>query len=449
MLAQVLGLPFVGPALDIELDRRTVRATLQTDGATEVVEVALPAVVAAAERSCKPAKADPGRWPPASMVRTWSAADAGDVRGEDSPTEVTGLRQVPRTRRRLRYSAAATHDAARAMASLDRGPRRTPPAIVPANGKTNAGTVVVVADGTDEAGRRALLGEMAALAAGPVVYVGPQSDDLVRWGADDHLEPTAMEPRPVAAALADRLRADGLPWAVVGGSTSWERETLSRLAVHLDAGLMSDLTGLAVRSGRLVGYKPAGTDTLAEIVCSGPTQIATVRTGTLPLRLPREPRPISHHQLDVGPDPAITRRERVLDDSYDALDRADVVIGVGQGVRPDEYDLLAGLRELLGAELAATRKVTDQGWLPHSRQVGITARSIAPRLYISIGASGNLNHLAGVQRAELIVAINSDPAAPVFDASDIGIVGDWRSVVPALVAETKRTGRRARLGRTT
>lgn len=437
MVATVLGLPFAGPALDIEVHGRTVRATLQTDGAIEVVEVALPAVVAVAERSCKPAKADPGRWPPASTVRRWSAADAGGVRGEDSPTDVAGLRRVPRTRRRLRYVAADTADAAAAMSFLDRQYRRTPQETVPTNRNPGAGTVVVVADGTDAAGRRALLGEMAALGAGPVVYVGPPADDLARWGADQHVEPSSMEPRPVADALADRLRGTGLPWAVVGGSTSWEREVLSRLAVRLDAGLMSDLTGLEVRSGRLIGHKPAGADMLAEIVCSGPTQIATVRTGTLPLRLPRAPRPIPRHGLDVACDPAITRYKRVIDDSYDALDRADVVIGVGHGVRPDEYGLLADLRDMLGAELAATRKVTDRGWLPHSRQVGITARGIAPRLYISIGASGNLNHMAGVQRAAEIVAINSDPDAPVFDSSDIGIVGDWRAVVPALVAELR------------
>lgn len=436
MVAQLLDLPYIGPALDIEVRGGTVRATLQTDGATEVVEVALPAVVAAAERSCKPAKADPELWAPASMVRTWSATDAGGVRGTDSPTEVTGLRHVPRTRRRLRYDAAATADAASAMTTLDRGPTRTPPETVPPH--RNSGTrTVVVADGTDEAGRRALLGEMAALCMGPVVYFGPSADEPARWGADEHVEPSAMEPRPVADALARLLRGTGLPWAVVGGSTSWEREVLARLAVHLGAGLMADLTRLTLRSGRLTGHKPAGAAMIAEIACTGPTQIATVRTGTLPLRLPRAPRPIPRHTLDVGCDPAITRHQRVIDDSYDALDRADVVIGVGQGVRPDEYHLLTGLREMLGAELAATRKVTDHGWLPHSRQVGITARSIAPWLYISIGASGHLNHLAGVQQADLIVAINSDPAAPVFDFSDIGIVGDWRTVVPALVAELR------------
>jgi electron transfer flavoprotein alpha subunit len=90
---------------------------------------------------------------------------------------------------------------------------------------------------------------------------------------------------------------------------------------------------------------------------------------------------------------------------------------------------------LLGAELGATRKVTDEGWLPRARQVGITGRSIAPRLFVSIGASGKFNHTVGVRAARTVLAINSDPSAPIFQAADVGIVGDWRDVLPRLVVE--------------
>ena len=92
----------------------------------------------------------------------------------------------------------------------------------------------------------------------------------------------------------------------------------------------------------------------------------------------------------------------------------------------------------LGAELAATRKVTDQGWLPRARQIGITGRTIAPRLFVSIGASGKFNHMVGVRTAGTILAINSDPDALVFDAADVGIVGDYREVVPRLTAALSR-----------
>jgi electron transfer flavoprotein alpha subunit len=103
-------------------------------------------------------------------------------------------------------------------------------------------------------------------------------------------------------------------------------------------------------------------------------------------------------------------------------------------VHPDEYRALEPLRRLLGAELGATRKVTDAGWLPRSRQIGITGRAIAPRLFVSIGASGKFNHMVGVRAAGTVLAINSDPDALVFDAADAGILGDWREVVPLLVA---------------
>jgi electron transfer flavoprotein alpha subunit len=96
------------------------------------------------------------------------------------------------------------------------------------------------------------------------------------------------------------------------------------------------------------------------------------------------------------------------------------------------------LLDALDAELAATRKVTDKGWQPRSRQVGITGRSISPRLYVLIGASGKFNHMVGVRGAGEIVAINHDPSSPVFQGADIGIVADWHEAVPALVAALRQ-----------
>ena len=111
------------------------------------------------------------------------------------------------------------------------------------------------------------------------------------------------------------------------------------------------------------------------------------------------------------------------------------------GVPPEDHGLLVPLRELLGAEFAATRKVTDQGWLPRARQVGITGRSIAPRLYLAVGISGKFTHAVGLRRVGTVVAINSDPEALIFESADIGIVGDWREVVPLLVGELTRATR--------
>ncbi len=129
-------------------------------------------------------------------------------------------------------------------------------------------------------------------------------------------------------------------------------------------------------------------------------------------------------------------RIRVLgerrNDDVETLARAEVVIGVGTGVTPDEYEQLSPLAAVLGAELAATRKVTDRGWAPRARQVGITGRSIAPRLYVALGLSGKFNHMVGVRSAGTILAVNADREAPVFTHCDVGIVGDWHQVVPLL-----------------
>ena len=109
------------------------------------------------------------------------------------------------------------------------------------------------------------------------------------------------------------------------------------------------------------------------------------------------------------------------------------------GVPGDELAALDGLTGALGAELAATRKVTDQGWLPRARQVGITGRSIGPRLYIALGLSGKFNHSVGIRRSGTVLAVNNDPEAMIFGLADIGIVGDWREVAPLLADEFKRT----------
>jgi electron transfer flavoprotein alpha subunit len=191
-----------------------------------------------------------------------------------------------------------------------------------------------------------------------------------------------------------------------------------------------------VVDGVLVAAKPAFAGALvADITCTSPLQLVTVRPGVLPL-LPRNlggPEPKRSIRPLEGRGRVVVRA-RQRDDDVEVLARAEVVIGVGTGVAPAEYEQLSPLATLLGAELAATRKVTDKGWAPRSRQVGITGRSIAPRLYVALGLSGKFNHMVGVRAAGTVLAVNDDPDALVFGFADVGIVGDWHEVVPALAA---------------
>ena len=159
--------------------------------------------------------------------------------------------------------------------------------------------------------------------------------------------------------------------------------------------------------------------------------MATVRAGMLPRLAPRAAT-AAVSQRRVEPRQRVRLLARTRDDDLDVLAEAHAIVGVGVGVDPVDYPLLDPLMAALGAELGATRKVTDKGWLPRARQIGITGRSVAPRVFVSIGASGKFNHVVGVRAARTVLCINSAPGALVFAASDIGIVGDYREVVPLL-----------------
>jgi electron transfer flavoprotein alpha subunit len=270
-------------------------------------------------------------------------------------------------------------------------------------------------------------------------------DPLAGCGADFVVLLTGSRvAEDVADAVVAHLR-EAAPWAVLAPSTAFGREVAGRAAAATGCGLVGDAVALSVRDGVLVAAKPAFAGALvADITCRSTPQMVTVRPGVLPAPAPRrQDAPTMEH-------PVGTRgRVRVLgqrrDDDVETLARAEVVIGVGAGVGPEEYEQLSPLAALLRAELAATRKVTDRGWAPRARQVGLTGRSIAPRLYVALGLSGKFNHMVGVRAAGTILAVNTDPDAPVFTHCDLGIVGDWHEVVP-LLHEALRHGARERDG---
>ncbi len=288
---------------------------------------------------------------------------------------------------------------------------------------------------------RELLGTAARLAAGiggHAVAIRATDDDdarLARWGADVVVAVSGATVEEDVAAAVAAWSDERAPWAILVPSTAWGREVAGRVAAALGAGLTGDAVDLEVCDGRLLAWKPAfGGQLVAAIRADSPTQMATVRVGVLPTLVARaETEPVLESRTVVGTS-RVCVLARVREDDLDVLAEAPVVVGVGRGVDPGDYPALDPLLAVLGAELGATRKVTDNGWLPRARQIGITGRSVAPRLFVSIGASGKFNHMVGVRSAGTVLAINPDPDAPVFGVADVGIVGDWREVVPALVA---------------
>ena len=308
-----------------------------------------------------------------------------------------------------------------------------------------APVAVVVEPGRPEVARElvaaaARLGAEVGAAVHALAPAGFASvDELGGAGADLVVElagsPLAED---VAAAVAAYVVARR-PWAVLAPSTAFGREVAGRAAAATGSGLVGDAVELSCRDGVLVAAKPAFAGALvADVTCRSGTQMATIRPGVLPAA-PARRRPVPTETAEAA---APRGRVRLVaerrNDDVETLARAEAVIGVGTGVAPDEYEQLSPLAAVLGAELAATRKVTDKGWAPRARQVGITGRSIAPRLYVAVGLSGKFNHMVGVRAAGTILAINEDRGAPVFEHCDVGIVGDWHQAVPLLQEALRR-----------
>jgi len=123
------------------------------------------------------------------------------------------------------------------------------------------------------------------------------------------------------------------------------------------------------------------------------------------------------------------------------LSRTSRLVAVGVGVEPDGYPVIDELRAALGdAALGATRRVTDQGWAPRGRQIGVTGHAVAPRLLVAVGSSGRFNHTVGIRNAGVLMAVNSNPGAEIFDQVDVGLVGEWQAVVPELTSELNKRG---------
>jgi electron transfer flavoprotein alpha subunit len=453
-LAELLDLPFLTGVRYLAIEATQVAARCEHDDGWMQAEVKLPALLSCAERLCEPTKVDPpGRAAvPADRIRRLSATDlgAGPWGVDASPTSVGPVKVMEVARaRHVRADAPLAEqvrDAVRLLVErdalhADNGERPSGRRAV-SSGIGLALPVAVLVEPDRAHMTRELLGAAAALASeidGDVVAFtldAPNTRELGSWGADrvQHLRGENVE-EDVAAAVA-AWAATAEPWAIIAGSTAWGREVASRVAARLGAGLTGDAVDLEVVVDRLVAWKPAfGGQLVAAIEASSPTQMATVRPGMLTAPEPRVGPEPSVVEVDLVPRGRVRVLARTREDDLDTLADATAVIGVGRGVPPNEYDALEPLRMLLGAELGATRKVTDEGWLPRARQIGITGRSIAPRLFVSIGASGKFNHAVGLRAAGTVLAINPDPDAPIFQAADIGIVADWRDALPLLVSE--------------
>src|SRR5204862_2331013 len=219
------------------------------------------------------------------------------------------------------------------------------------------------------------------------------------------------------------------PHSVLFGSTAAGRDLAPRVAARLGLGLTSDCVNLEIDAqGNLVQHKPAfGGNVVAPILSRTTPEMATVRPGMLKKARPHPTRQARIEML--WPDDTPMSRVQVLSQTgadvvkAAALDTAEIAIGVGKGIGgPQNLPVIEQLAAALGgAPLAATRDIADLGWLPRQHQVGLTGRAIAPKLYFAIGIRGAFEHLVGIRRAGIVVAINKNPKAPIFQNADLGI----------------------------
>ncbi|KQT01420.1 electron transfer flavoprotein subunit alpha/FixB family protein [Cellulomonas sp. Leaf395] len=254
--------------------------------------------------------------------------------------------------------------------------------------------------------------------------------------ADPHLSAVLAE------ALASLLDATGAGLLLVVSSFE-NKEAAARLAISTGAGVVTDADGLALVDGRYVAAKTvfAGTWNTTCAVTAPLAIVALKPNSVQPSVVEGAPQAqIGEHVVAVS-DKArrvtlVERTERPASGRPD-LGSASVVVAGGRGTEGD-FSVVEELADVLGAAVGATRVATDEGWIGHDAQIGQTGVTIAPRLYVGVGVSGAVHHRGGMQASGTIVAINSDPDAPIFEIADFGVVGDLFTVVPQAAAEIRR-----------
>lgn len=290
-------------------------------------------------------------------------------------------------------------------------------------------------------------GDVVALVVGGS-GIGGNAGALGTYGADrviaaEHDDLAAYNPEGYAAAIAEQARA-GDYFAVLFPATAAGRDLAPRVAAKLDVPLATEATGLEVDGDDLVITRPmyAG-KVFATLTLDATPKVVSLRGNTfLPVDSPKDGAVETvTPSVDAGSWKVKIREvQAAAGDRPDVAEAAKVVAG-GRGLKEAEnWQILEDLADALGdgVGLGASRAVVDAGWRPHSEQVGQTGKVVSPQLYIAVGISGAIQHLAGMRTAGTIVAINKDPDAPIFKVADYGVVGDAFEVVPALTEAIKQ-----------
>ncbi len=278
------------------------------------------------------------------------------------------------------------------------------------------------------------------------IVFNPNKEDLNKlktYGSDEVLTISADLDKDnllqQAIILADIVNKNK-PEVFLLGATPDGRSLAPRVAAKLSTGLTADCTKLSILDELLIQTRPAyGGNLMAQIVCPNTRpQMATVRPGVFRATKTEVNCDVKWLDYEVDKDTGIKVLDRSFIENTSDLENSEIIIGAGRGVNSKEaLDVLFELADLLGGNVAASRPLVDANWLNYDRQIGQTGKTVSPKLYLACGISGAIQHMAGIGRAETIVAINSDPNAPIFEFADYGIVGEVMEVIPEMIRQIR------------
>jgi electron transfer flavoprotein alpha subunit len=307
--------------------------------------------------------------------------------------------------------------------------------------------------GLEALGEACRLGAQSGSAVIGVVIgssVGALAADVARHGASrvivaEDASRASYSSEAHTSILAE-VAARFQPIAIFIGATALGKDLAPKLAARLQASLAQDCVTLEMEAdGSILATRPVyGGKLRAVVKARSPIlQVLTLRPNVFSALVPKPASDVPIERLAVATDAsrptAVVREVRQTADHTVELTEASIIVSGGRGLKgPENFKLIEDLAAALGAAVGASRAAVDAGWKPHSQQVGLTGKAVSPQLYIACGISGAIQHQAGLSSARTIVAINTNPNAPIFKLATYGIVGDLFEVVPRLTEEVKK-----------
>jgi len=313
------------------------------------------------------------------------------------------------------------------------------------NGEIRKITYEIVSEGrrlADALGQELTVILLGSNIKGTAAELGEYGADKVLVADDSRLEPYTTD--AYVSVISELVKAND-PQILILGASVQGKDLAGRLAASLDVGMAQDCTAFAVEDGNLVATRP---------IYAGKAYAKVTFENSLPQMAAARPKVMSINEPDASRSAEVIDASFTLDDGdlktkvIDVakdesgkvdLTEADKIVSGGRGMKgPENYKILEELADVIGASVGASRAAVDAGWRPQSDQVGQTGKVVSPNLYVACGISGAIQHLAGMSTSKVIVAINKDEDAPIFQRADYGVVGDLFDVVPAFTEEVKK-----------